>query len=350
MGKAALRLSLEGRPADLELSTMGDAFNFGGSAQKQGGSTAVGAPSAAASGSPTIGQPFSWAAGTAGTAGAAQASPGAPTFTFNPAAGPGSFVFGGSGSPPASLKAASASSGKATAAFSFGSAATPSLFGAAAPAPAPAASAVAPAAAAGGFSFGSAATPAPFGAAAPAPAAFGAAAPAAAAGGFTFSGAAPGGGGFSFSGSVSAPAAAFGSANAGLLKLESVSLQTAADVEGIASGLRGGHIAKLTLEGAAMDVDESPTIAAEGAAALASVLRASGGSLREVRLIGHRFDEASSVGLVLGGLEGCTGLQELELTNSSLTEDGGESLAAAIGSLPSLRVLLVEDCCLGDHT
>ena len=191
----------------------------------------------------------------------------------------------------------------------------------------------------GGFSFGPAApapaTPAPaatagfsFGSGAPAPTTP-SAAPAAPAAPF---GSAPTSSAFTVGGGSASPApfgggsatpAAFGSANKSKYKKEDISLVTAADVEPIASALRASPAERLELIGAPVDCEETPTVSDAAAPALAEALKSCKASLRSVKLKNHRFESDAAMSTVLGALCGCTVLEELDLTNSSLKEAGG---------------------------
>ena len=129
-----------------------------------------------------------------------------------------------------------------------------------------------------------------------------------------------GGGGFTFAptGGGGAAPVAFGSANAGLFKKEDVSLGSAADVEPIASALKAQTITKLSLIGAPVDCDETPTVSDEAATALRGALEAHGRSVRVLRLVCHRFESEGAMEEVMRGVAALTALDELNLTNSSL--------------------------------
>ena len=268
------------------------------------------------------------------------AAPAAPAAPFGSAPTSSAFTFGGGSASPAPF-----GGGSATPAPFGGGSATPAPFGSGAPAPFGSGAAAPATAAFGSGGFGSGSTPAAFGsggAAAPAPfggfgtggastpggfGTGGASAPAASGagggGGFTFSGGGGGGGGgFSFSGG-GAPPAAFGSANKGKYKKEDISLVTAADVEPIASALRASPPERLELIGAPVDCEETPTVSDAAAPALAEALKSCKASLRSVKLKNHRFESDAAMSTVLGALCGCTVLEELDLTNSSLKEAGG---------------------------
>ena len=127
----------------------------------------------------------------------------------------------------------------------------------------------------------------------------------------------------------------------GLYKKEDVSFQTAEDVSPVASALSARPLSKLHLMGAPVDYEETPTVSDAAAAALGDALAAHGGSLKVLRLVGHRFESPDAIEAVLGGIgKGCKGLEELDLTNSTLGADGGASLKA----------LLASDACKGVHT
>ena len=211
--------------------------------------------------------------------------------------GASSFTFGSGGAAPATATSSSGfGSGGTSAAFGSGGTATPAPFGSSS----------------GGFGTGSASAPA---------ATEGGGG--GGGGGFTFlGGGGVGGGGFSFSAS-GAPPAAFGSANKGRYKKEDISLVTPADVEPIASALRASPPERLELIGAPVDCEETPTVSDAAAPALAEALKSCKASLRSVKLKNHRFESDAAMSTVLGALRGCTVLEELDLTNSSLKEAGG---------------------------
>ena len=109
----------------------------------------------------------------------------------------------------------------------------------------------------------------------------------------------------------------------GLYKKEDVSFQTAEDVSPVASALSARPLSKLHLMGAPVDYEETPTLSDAAAADHEDALAAHGGSLKVLRLVGHRFESPDAIEAVLGGIgKGCKGLEELDLTNSTLGADG----------------------------
>jgi hypothetical protein len=261
-----------------------------------------------------------------------------------PAAAPAPVAGGFSFAP---TSPASTSSG-----FSFAKPAAPSPAGA--PAPASSGFNFAPSASApsGGFSFAPASAPSSgfsFGGVSVAPSATASVA-ASTGGGFSFKpAAAPAGGGFSFAGGGSdAPPLAFGAANAGLFKKEEISLQSAADAEPIVTSLKSMAVSKLILMGAPVDCDETPTVSDEAAKALGAALKGCAPSLKTVKLGSHRFESSEAMEALLGVLGECKQLEELDLTNTSLGEEGGAVIQSIIKACPALHTLRCEDCELGE--
>ena len=100
----------------------------------------------------------------------------------------------------------------------------------------------------------------------------------------------------------------------------------------------------MKLDGAPVDFDETPTVTTEASGALGDALRGCRGSLRRLKLVGHRFEDADAVTKVLLALAGSTVLEELDLTNSNLKVEGGRALASVLRGFSALRVLRLEDC------
>ena len=143
---------------------------------------------------------------------------------------------------------------------------------------------------------------------------------------------------------------AFGSANAGLVKKDNVSLSRAEDVAEIVRLIELQKPAQeVRLDGAPVDFDETPTVATEASTALGEALRGCLGSLRRLKLVGHRFEDADAVTNVLQAMAGSTVLEELDLTNSNLKVEGGLALAAVLRGFTALRVLRLEDCEVEDE-
>lgn len=86
------------------------------------------------------------------------------------------------------------------------------------------------------------------------------------------------------------------------------------------------------------------SVAAAGA--LAAALEASAGSLREVTLGGHRFEKEEAMATVLDGVAKCSGLEVLDLTNTSLGGPGGSAVAEVMRTCTSLHTVQLEDCTL----
>ena len=137
---------------------------------------------------------------------------------------------------------------------------------------------------------------------------------------------------------------AFGAANAGLFKKEDVSLGSAADCEPIVSAMKAQPLSKLHLIGAPVDCDETPTVSDSAATALRKALEAHGSGLKSVKLMCHRFESDSGMEEVLSGLTSVKGLEELDLTNSSLGPDGGAVVARVLGACTTIHTLKLEDC------
>ena len=124
-----------------------------------------------------------------------------------------------------------------------------------------------------------------------------------------------------------------------------MSLQTAEDVEPIANALKAQSYSKLHIYGAAVDCDETPTVSAAAAPALKAALEAHGKSLKIIKLVGHRFESDAAMYEILDSLSSATGLEEIDLTNTSLGTQGGVALARLLEARAStVHTLKVEDC------
>ncbi|KAL1499154.1 hypothetical protein AB1Y20_013665 [Prymnesium parvum] len=132
-------------------------------------------------------------------------------------------------------------------------------------------------------------------------------------------------------------------------EMKDVSLIVADDVNAIEAALRAQPMETVILEGAPVDFDETPTVSKAASGALASALQTVARSMKRLVMKNHRFESTGCCSRVLRAVEGCRSLEELDLTNSSLGARGGAPLAAVLRSCPSLRILRVEDCLLGEE-
>ena len=98
-----------------------------------------------------------------------------------------------------------------------------------------------------------------------------------------------------------------------------------------------------------MDCEETPTVSDKAAPALAEALQVCKGSLKLVQLGSHRFESAEAMNTVVKALCGCAQLGELDMTNSSLGEEGGAALKAVFETCPALHTIRLEDCELGEE-